>query len=73
MTITTAVLTVSDRCSRGVAEDLSGPALKERILADGWQVEDYRIVPDEADALNKVLISWCDERKISLILTTGGT
>jgi molybdenum cofactor synthesis domain-containing protein len=34
---------------------------------------DYRIVPDEIEEIQKVLISWCDELKVQLVVTTGGT
>ena len=43
-----AVLTVSDRVSRGEAEDGSGDTLEELLRADGYEVE-RRLVPDETD------------------------
>ena len=45
-----AVLTVSDRVSRGEAEDGSGDLLAERLQADGYTVE-RRVVADEADEI----------------------
>ena len=45
-----AVLTVSDRVSRGGAEDASGDALEELLRADGYDVE-RRVVPDELDEI----------------------
>ena len=57
--IRVAVLTVSDRCSRGQAVDTSGPALaaicRERLSA---QIVATSCVPDEVDALVKVFTNW---------------
>ena len=73
MTYTAAVITVSDKGSRGEREDTSGPAVK-RILEDaGFSVVHTCILPDEKDELEKELIRCADERHISLVMTTGGT
>ncbi len=68
-----AVLTVSDRSSRGERADSSGPALVGKIQANGWQVVQQQIVPDDMDALRSTLSSWADGGGIDIILTTGGT
>jgi molybdenum cofactor synthesis domain-containing protein len=73
--IRAAVLTVSDRCSRGEATDTSGPSLaaiaKERL---GAQIVLDACVPDEADRIEAVLRDWSrPERSIDLVLSTGGT
>ena len=73
--IRAAVLTVSDRCSRGEAEDASGPALaamlRERLGAD---VVEAACVPDEVERIERALRGWADpERRIDLVVTTGGT
>jgi molybdenum cofactor synthesis domain-containing protein len=64
------VLTVSDRVSRGEAEDVSGAVLEELLRADGYAVE-RRLVADEraqiADAIRELAAS------AALVLTTGGT
>src|SRR5512142_1568296 len=67
------VLTVSDRSSRGERPDSSGPALVERIQAQGWQVARQDIVPDDIDILRQTLTTWVDGRTLDIILTTGGT
>lgn len=72
-TIHVAVLTVSDRSSRGLRPDASGPALVSAIQELGWQVIGTAIVPDEMQAIQQALISWCDQGAADLILTTGGT
>ncbi len=68
-----AVLTVSDRAARGQREDASGPALRELVQAQGWEVVAQVIVPDEIPAIQETLVQWADARGCDLILTTGGT
>ena len=45
--ITVGVITVSDRASQGLYDDLGGPALKEAATRYGWQILAEAIVPDE--------------------------
>jgi len=68
-----AILTVSDKGSRGEREDLSGLAVEEAVLAQGWRVEKRDIVPDEMGAIAARLQHYADELGVDLILTTGGT
>jgi molybdenum cofactor synthesis domain-containing protein len=65
-----AVLTVSDRVSRGEAEDGSGPALEELLQADGYEVT-RRLVPDEVEQIAAAIAELAEEA--ALVLTTGGT
>jgi molybdenum cofactor synthesis domain-containing protein len=65
-----AVLTVSDRVSRGEAEDASGDALAGLLRADGYEVA-RRVVPDEADEIAAAIEELA--AAASLVLTTGGT
>jgi molybdenum cofactor biosynthesis protein B len=65
-----AVLTVSDRVSRGEAEDKSGDALDELLRADGYEVE-RRVVPDEADEIAAAIEDLAADADV--VLTTGGT
>jgi gephyrin len=69
-----AVLTVSDRCAAGEAEDQSGPLLVGMLEAHlpGATVA-ATIVPDEISQIQAVLRRWADDEGIALILTTGGT
>jgi molybdenum cofactor biosynthesis protein B len=64
------VLTVSDRVSRGEAQDGSGDLLAELLVADGYEVE-RRLVPDEpgevAAAIEELAAG------AAVVLTTGGT
>jgi molybdenum cofactor synthesis domain-containing protein len=69
------ILTVSDRSARGERADLSGPALADAVAVGlpGAEIAEMVIVPDEVEAVAAVLVSWCDEARLELILTTGGT
>jgi molybdopterin adenylyltransferase len=65
-----AVLTVSDRVSRGEAEDGSGDTLEELLRGDGYDVT-RRLVPDEADEIAEAIRELAAEA--ALVVTTGGT
>jgi molybdenum cofactor synthesis domain-containing protein len=65
-----AVLTVSDRVSRGVVEDTSGDILAGLLEADGHDVE-RRVVPDEADQITAAIAELA--AAAAVVLTTGGT
>ena len=67
------ILTVSDRAWKGEREDISGPVLESKVLAQGWQVICKAVVPDELAMLKDLLVSWSDSAEIDVILTTGGT
>jgi molybdenum cofactor synthesis domain-containing protein len=64
------VLTVSDRVSRGEAEDASGAILEELLRGDGYDVE-RRVVPDERDEIAGAVRELAQRAR--LVLTTGGT
>lgn len=70
-----AVVTISDRASRGQYEDLSGPAveawLRETIVTPFEIVR--RIIPDGIASVRDTLLALCDDQHADLILTTGGT
>ena len=68
--MTTAVLTVSDRVSRGEADDGSGDVLEELLRGDGYTVL-RRVVPDEAGEIAAAIEDLA--RDAGLVLTTGGT
>ena len=65
-----AVLTVSDRVSRGEADDASGDVLEELLRADGHDVE-RRVVPDEAGEIAAAIEELAAAAEV--VLTTGGT
>ena len=68
------VLTVSDRSSRGERPDESGPVIQRFVREQpGWQVAQTAVVPDDASQIVATLTEWCDEARLNLIFTTGGT
>jgi molybdenum cofactor biosynthesis protein MoaC len=67
-----AVITLSDRASRGESEDRSGPALASRLQAVGVREVHRELLPDEPELLLTALKALISE-KIPLIVTTGGT
>ena len=73
MNIRLAVLTVSDRSSRGERPDASGPAITALIEEQGWQVIATGIVPDDQPVIEQTLRDWCSRDDVDVILTTGGT
>lgn len=73
MQIRVAILTVSDRSSRGERPDASGPALAGAVQAQGWQLIETAVVADNQAAIQERLVAWCDQGGIDIILTTGGT
>ena len=68
-----AVLTLSDKGSRGERQDLSGPALKQFLAQRGVTVVRTAVIPDDAGTISETLAAWADEGTIELVLTTGGT
>ena len=73
MSYTAAVITVSDKGSRGERIDTSGPAICEMLKSAGYEVVYTSIIPDESEQIKAELIACADQRKIGLVLTTGGT
>jgi molybdopterin adenylyltransferase len=70
---TTAVLTISDRGACGERKDTSGGMLVERLQAEGFDVEFHAVVPDEIADISRKLCEYADEKKVALVVTTGGT
>ena len=64
------MLTVSDRVSRGEAEDTSGDTLAGLLEADGYEVT-RRVVPDEAGDIASAIEELASAAAV--VLTTGGT
>lgn len=68
-----AVLTVSDRCSRGERPDTGGPLVAEVLKNAGYDVVKTAIVPDEQPLIEEALRAIADAGDIQLLVTTGGT
>lgn len=71
--IKTAILTISDKGSKGERIDETGPAIKCELNEKEYIVNWCKIIPDEIEVIEKELIHLCDELKVDLILTNGGT
>lgn len=69
--IRVAVLTLSDKGSKGEREDLAGPLIKDMIGSMDAIVEYYEVLPDEKDLIKDKLMDY--SKKVDLVLTTGGT
>ena len=68
-----AILTISDRGSKGEREDSSGPLIREMVKDLPAEVIYYEIIPDEKEIIIEALKKSADQLKADLILTTGGT
>ena len=69
------IVTISDRASQGVYQDLGGPAIRETLaayLSSPWEGV-ARLIPDEQDQIEATLKALCDDEGCCLVLTTGGT
>jgi molybdenum cofactor synthesis domain-containing protein len=68
-----AVITASDKGSRGEREDLSGAKAEAMLLAAGIEVVRKAVLPDERGLLADALRGICDGGEADLVVTTGGT
>jgi len=68
-----AVLTISDKCAKGQREDRSGKIVQGLVKDLPGEVVKYEIIPDEPDMIKERIINYCDELKVDLVLTNGGT
>src|SRR5438552_400194 len=66
-----AILTISDGVSKKRRQDLSGPALKEVLKANGYAVITIKVVPDEKSKISAALKQLA--KKARLVVSTGGT
>ena len=72
MQIKVGIITVSDRASKGLYDDLGGPALKNAATSYGWEILADALVPDERRDIQRAIREQI-ARGCQLILTTGGT
>jgi molybdenum cofactor biosynthesis protein MoaC len=66
-----AVLVTSD--SRGEDEDESGKIVIDRLVKNGFDLVEYKVISDEADVLESQLKRFSDELKVDMVITSGGT
>ena len=70
---TVGIITSSDKGYAGEREDKSGAVLKEIVEANGFEVVKYIVLPDDQQMLEDEFKKMCDELKVNLVLSTGGT
>jgi len=73
MKIKVAVLTISDSCTEGNREDVSGQTIIDMLPEDAFEICEKKIVADDHEKIVNVLKSFSDEQGIDVVLTTGGT
>jgi len=67
------IIVTSDSISSGKKSDQSGKIIAERLQKLGIDVAVTKIIPDEVNQIESLLKEFCDEQKIDLVLTCGGT
>src|SRR5438034_8908722 len=75
MNVRVGIVTISDRASQGVYQDLGGPAIRDcltEILSCPWESVP-RLIPDEQPVIEETLRELCDREGCCLVVTTGGT
>jgi molybdopterin adenylyltransferase len=73
--MTVGRVTLSDRASSGIYEDLSGPEI-ERVFREVWGGDvkfESRLLPDDREKLAAALRELSDDLQLPLVITTGGT
>ena len=69
--LTAAVLVASD--SRGYNDDKSGRFILNRLKENGFEIVEYKVVADEVEKIESSLKWFCDELRVNLVVTSGGT
>ena len=73
MKFNAVVITCSDKGFKGLREDTSGEYIKEDLQNRGFNVDEKVIISDDLVTIKEKLLYYSDERKVDLIITTGGT
>jgi cyclic pyranopterin monophosphate synthase len=68
-----AVLVISDSVSRGERVDRSGKLVIDRLIKNGLEIVEHLVIPDDVDLIESNLNRLCNELKVDLIVTSGGT
>jgi molybdopterin adenylyltransferase len=71
--IRTAIITLSDKGSKGERADESGKVIREMITSINASADSYEILPDEKTLIIETLKRLCDSGCVDLVITTGGT
>ena len=70
---TAAVITASDKGSKGEREDVSGSAAAAGLKGFGYDVKSVTVVPDDEEAIYQELVRLIDMERVDVVFTTGGT
>ena len=73
MKYTAAVITMSDKGSKGLREDTAGDAVVSILEENGWEVIYRTLIPDEYEQIKEELVKCADDIGAQLTVTTGGT
>ena len=70
---TVGILTSSDMGARGEREDTSGALIRELLPVSDYEHVQYAVVPDDRPIIESTLMTWADDLRLDLVVTTGGT
>jgi len=68
-----AILVLSDRVSAGQAEDRSGKYIAQQLEERSFEIAELSVLPDDQLVIASAVKRICDELKVNLLITTGGT
>ncbi len=68
-----AVVTLSDKGFDGEREDRSGPLICRMLIDAGYDIQKTVLLPDERKEIEKCLCKLCDDDRMDIVFTTGGT
>lgn len=68
-----ALITMSDKGSKGLREDTAGDAAVNILEENGWEVEYRTLIPDDFEQIKEELIKCSDDLGVTLVVTCGGT
>ncbi len=71
--LSAGVIVLSDTRAAGRMKDDSGPAARDHLEGYGIRVAEYAVIPDDADALAKLLTEFADKKHLDIVVTSGGT
>jgi molybdenum cofactor biosynthesis protein MoaC len=71
--LSAAILVTSDSISSGEKSDQSGKIIADRLQKLGIEIIESKIIPDDVNQIESLIKQFCDEQKIDLVLTCGGT
>jgi cyclic pyranopterin monophosphate synthase len=74
--ITVAIFVISDSTFNGTRVDKSGKMISDKLkntYSTYTEIVGYEVLPDNIDKIKTNLIKYSDEKKVDLIITSGGT